>query len=75
MQRYQNINGDSGIESFEIGDDFIGVRFNDQDVYLYTYKSAGSDNIEQMKKLAQNGRVLCSFINQYVKKHYVLKER
>ncbi|MDD5135058.1 MAG: hypothetical protein PHP01_06590 [Phycisphaerae bacterium] len=75
MERYKNINGDSGVANYESGSDYIRVRFNDGSVYLYTYGSAGSNNIEEMKKLAVAGTGLNSFINKYVKKRYAKKER
>lgn len=75
MKRYRNIGGDSGVAKFENGPDFIRVKFNDDDVYRYTYASAGSQNIEQMKKLAIAGEGLNTFINMHVRKLYERKER
>jgi len=72
MERYKNVGGDSGVTGFEIGKDFIKVWFNNN-WYLYTYASAGSDNIEQMKKLAVAGNGLNSFINKYVRNDYESK--
>ena len=75
MERYRNIDGDSGVAEFENGPDFIRVKFNDGSVYLYTYASAGAQNIEQMKKLAVAGDGLNAFINRNVRKSYERKER
>lgn len=75
MERYRNIDGDSGVTGYEIGSDYIRVEFSDGSVYLYTYSSAGSHNIEQMKKLAVAGNGLNSFINRNVRKSYERKER
>ena len=75
MERYKNVGGDSGVTGYEIGSDYIRVQFSDGSVYLYTYASAGSNNIEQMKKLATAGRGLNSFINRNVRKSYERKER
>ena len=72
MERYKNINGDSGVTGFEIGPDYIKVWFNN-DWYCYTYASAGSQNIEQMKNLAKAGDGLNSFINKHVRKDYESK--
>ena len=74
MERYKNLNGDSGVAEFENGSDYIRVKFNDGSVYLYTYASAGSSNIEEMKKLAVAGRGLNSFIKKNVNKSYASKE-
>ena len=75
MERYKNVGGDSGVTGYEIGSDYIRVQFSDGSVYLYTYASAGSNNIEQMKKLAIAGNGLNSFINRNVRKSYERKER
>ena len=75
MERYANLGGDSNVVGYEIGDDFIRVRFSDSSIYLYTYLSAGSNNIEQMKRLARNGQGLNAFINRNVRKAYARKER
>ena len=75
MERYMNIDGDSGVAGYESGADFIRVQFSDGSVYLYTYASAGSQAIEQMKALAAAGRGLNAFINTNAKKSYARKER
>lgn len=75
MQRYMNRGGNSGVVGFDIGGDSITVQFQDGWKYLYTYRSAGSQNIEQMKGLALEGRGLNSFINKAVRKKYARKFR
>ncbi len=74
MERYKNLGGNSGVAAFEIGPDFIRVKFHDGTVYLYTYASAGSRNIERMKRLARNGQGLNSFIDTDVHNLYARKE-
>lgn len=75
MENYKDMNGDSGVASFQGGADFIRVMFKDGWTYLYTNASAGADNVAQMKKLAAGGNGLNSFINRNVKKKYASKER
>ena len=75
MERYRNLGGDSSVIAYEIGSNFIRVQFSDGSVYLYTYASAGSHNIEQMKQLARRGRGLNSFIMRNVRKAYARRER
>jgi hypothetical protein len=75
MQRYKNLGGNSNVAAYEYGSDFIRVQFQDGSVYLYTYSSAGSQNIERMKQLADAGRGVNSFINTNVRKSYKVKER
>ena len=71
MERYLNIDGDSGVSGYEIGVDFIRVQFSSGSIYLYTYVSAGQDLIEQMKVLAKTGNGLNAFINTHARKSYV----
>jgi hypothetical protein len=75
MQRYANRSGSSGVVAYEIGSDSITVRFIDGARYLYTYQSAGADNVEQMKKLAARGQGLSSFISTTVRNGYESKSR
>jgi hypothetical protein len=75
MERYLNIDGDSGVSGYEIGVDFIRVQFSTGSIYLYTYVSAGQDKIEQMKVLAQTGNGLNAFISTRARRLYARKER
>ena len=75
MERYKNLGGNSGVSAYEIGTESITVKFSSGAVYLYTYKSAGSSNIEKMKSLAVDGEGLNSFIKIYVNKGYESKLR
>ena len=65
MKRYGNLHGNSGIAAYEEGSDFIRIRFTSGSVYLYTYDSAGKDDIEEMKELAKEGEGLTRFINDF----------
>ncbi len=75
MQRYRDIDSDSGVVAYESGDDFIRVQFSDAAVYLYTNSSAGSHHIQEMIRRAQGGDGLNAYINDHVKKRYQRKER
>lgn len=75
MTTYKNLSGNSGVQSYELGEDRITVQFKDGSQYLYTYNSAGSSNIEEMKQLAESGRGLNSFIKRYVNNKYERKLR
>ncbi len=70
MQIYKNSGGDSGVCNYEIGTDYIKVQFSDGATYLYTNDSAGIQNISEMKRLANFGSGLNSFINKHVRKKY-----
>lgn len=75
MPIYKNIDGDSGILSYECGSDWIEVEFESgrSRFYRYTYASAGSVNVEEMKRLAEMGDGLNSFIMHNVRTRYASK--
>ncbi|MBR6627076.1 MAG: hypothetical protein IKL04_03750 [Lachnospiraceae bacterium] len=72
MQIYKNLGGDSGVESYEIGTDYIMVEFKKTvRLYTYSYASAGKEAVELMKVMAKNGEGLNEYINKYVRDKYV----
>lgn len=70
MQPYKNLGGNSNIHAFSVGEDYIDVQFNGGAVYRYSYKSAESTKVEEMKKLATNGAGLNSYIMRKARKDY-----
>lgn len=71
MTSYMNRNGNSNIEAYEIGYDYIDVKFfGTYKVYRYSYASAGEDNIEEAKLLARQGYGLNSFIMRRMRTLY-----
>lgn len=73
MQLYSNVNGDSGVVSYEIGAGSITVRFERGGVYLYTDASAGPHHITEMQRLAQAGHGLNTYINRHVRHKFAEK--
>lgn len=73
MENYKNLGGTSGVKAFEIGNDFIKVKFSDNSIYKYSYLKPGSNHVERMKTLAKNGSGLNSYINLNVKFTYEAK--
>lgn len=75
MAIYKNLDGDSNIVRYEYGPDWIKVEFRSgrDRIYLYTYASAGEVNIKEMKRLADLGDGLNSFIMRNVKDDYSSK--
>lgn len=64
MIAYESTSGKkSGVTAYQAGADFIIVKFHD-DVYRYTYKTAGETTVEKMKKLASAQKGLSTFIAQ-----------
>lgn len=71
MRPYVNTDGDSNVEAYEIGANYIEVKFKGKaKVYRYSYISTGRENVEQMKILAQRGTGLNSFIMRNVRTRY-----
>ena len=71
MESYRNIGRDSGVSTYEIGTDYIKVKFSGTSrTYTYSYRKAGSYHVETMKRLAQSGKGLNSYINKHVKNLY-----
>ena len=71
MTYYKNLSGNSGVFQYEIGEDFIIVRFKTSArLYKYSYKKAGKENVEKMKALAKSGSGLNSFISSSVRYLY-----
>lgn len=67
MHRYANLSGNSGVTHYEIGPDFIDVRYLGGEVYRYSGKAPGAALVEQMKVLAVRGRGLCGFVSRNVR--------
>ena len=64
MQHYIDSDNNSNICAYDYGDDYIIVEFKDGSQYKYTYGSAGVSDIEEMKRLADCGDGLNSFISK-----------
>lgn len=71
MRRYKNRSGRSGIQAFESGPEFIRIRFRNEDlIYIYNYTQPGKTDVEVMKRLAEAGRGLSTYISRYVRERY-----
>jgi hypothetical protein len=72
MKRYRNVAGDSGVVAYAITPTSIRVKFLGSDrIYEYSHKSAGKAHVERMKRLAETGRGLSTYISQHVADDYV----
>lgn len=67
MERYRNASGGSGVSAYEIGSDYIRVRFSTGSTYRYSYRKAGQRHVDNMKRLAVSGSGLNGYINSNVK--------
>ena len=71
MEHYRNVNGNSNVSAYEIGQDYIVVKFyKTARIYRYSYAKAGKANVEYMKQLALAGHGLNSFIRRFANKLY-----
>lgn len=73
MEIYCDTHGDSGVSAFEVGSDFIIVRFTKGDTYLYNYLTTGSYHVNNMIRLARMGNGLNGYINLNTKSTYARK--
>ncbi|MCL2289282.1 MAG: hypothetical protein FWC34_01045 [Bacteroidetes bacterium] len=71
MERYANRSGNSPITYYQINEDSITVYFKGNNKpYTYSYRGAGTSNVETMKKIARSGSGLSTFINRNVRNDY-----
>jgi hypothetical protein len=70
MERYKNIQGNSGIASYSIGRDSIIVAFLGGHTYKYTNGVTGKEHIKNMQQLAREGKGLATYISRHVKNRY-----
>jgi hypothetical protein len=73
MIKYKNLSGRSGVDSYEIGNDQIKVKFRDGVVYTYNNIKPGRLLVDQMVRYALAGKGLNAFIQRFVKKKYSKK--
>ena len=73
LERYRNLNGDSGIDSFEVGTDFIVVKFKTGATYIYNYEKPGRQKTEEIKRRALAGRGVSTYISQEVREDFARK--
>jgi hypothetical protein len=64
MTRYGTTSGNSGVQAYEIGADFILVQFPMKPPYKYSYRSCGRETVEEMKRLAKASKGLSTYISQ-----------
>ena len=70
---YQNLSGDSGVRFYAAGADFLRVWFIGGDGYEYDYDKPGRSHVEEMKRLAEAGRGLATYISRYVRENFARK--
>ncbi len=72
-KRYRDATNSSGVRYYASAPSSIRVWFKDGDCYDYDHKRPGREHVEAMKRLAQDGRGLATYINQHVRERYARK--
>lgn len=70
---YGNHGGNSPIRSYSGGPSCICIWFEDGGTYDYDDMRPGRTHVEEMKRLAEQGRGLATYINRHVRKNYARK--
>ena len=66
METYKNLNKDSGIAQFKLGETYIDIKFKGKaEIYRYTNAETGKEHIETLKSLALKGKGLATYISQH----------
>jgi hypothetical protein len=75
MRQYGGHIRKHGVFAFEIQPDAIEVEFTSGWVYRFSYEKTGAPRVERMKKLAEAGTGLSTFINRHVRNRYEFRRR
>ncbi|MDB4917330.1 MAG: hypothetical protein JWM95_4974 [Gemmatimonadetes bacterium] len=73
MERYRDISASSGVVAYEIGPDFIDVKFRNGGTYRYDSTKPGDIHLARMKEHAIAGKGLGTYISQHVRGNYARK--
>lgn len=65
MKPYRNLSGDSGVVGYELGRNFIRVRFRTNGDYRYKLRRVGRKHLDAMRQLAEAGKGLATYINAH----------
>ena len=71
MKNYLNLGGNSNVKFYDYDATSIKIQFSTGAPYIYSYQSAGRENVENMKRLADRGVGLNSFVMRNARKLYV----
>ena len=70
---YQSQNGNSGVSFYALDPLSINVWFRDGRGYVYDSRKPGKLHLDEMKRFAEEGRGLATYINQNVRTNYARK--
>lgn len=72
-RRYKDLSGSSGVRFYAFGSGFIDVWFSDGAGYRYDDHRPGVSHVVAMKRLAEAGSGLATYINQHIRGNYARK--
>jgi hypothetical protein len=70
---YSDRSGASGVAAYALGDDFIDLWFRDGGGYRYDASAPGPKHVDAMKRLAEAGQGLATYVNRHVRENYARK--
>jgi hypothetical protein len=70
---YKDLSAGSGVRYFEPGPGFIRLWFVDGRGYEYDEMKPGRRHVDAMKRRAEGGKGLATYVSQHVKKKYARK--
>jgi hypothetical protein len=65
MKPYRNVSGDSGVVGYEVGRNYIRIRFKSNHDYTYEAGRVGRRHLTEMQKRAEAGQGLATYINAH----------
>jgi hypothetical protein len=66
-------NRDSGVRYYASGPSFIDVWFRKGEGYRYDQSKPGASHVKEMKRLAEAGSGLATYISRHVRDNYARK--
>lgn len=72
-KRYRNMSRSSGVRYYAVTPASICVWFNDGGGYEYDHSRPGRSHVDAMKRLAEEGDGLATYINQHVRDNFARK--
>ena len=65
MKPYPDKSGESGVTHYELGKDWIEIRFAGRpEPYRYSARGIGNGHLDALKRLAEAGQGLATYISQ-----------
>ncbi len=75
LQRYVNLDVDSGVVAYAAGPRGIAIEFANGSFYIHDLDRPGRKAVVKMKRLARAGRGLSTSISQRVRDNYATRLR